>query len=52
MTREALIEKLNKILKSMESIDIMHWERRSINQVKLNQAYNMVEELKKDIGGN
>ena len=52
MTREILIEKLNKILKSMESIDIMQWERRSINQVKLNQAYSMVEELKKDIGGN
>lgn len=51
MNKEEIIEKLNKALKTLESVDIMSWQRRNINQVKIHKAYLIIDMLKKSLKG-
>lgn len=49
MTNEEIVAELNRALKVLESVDIMSWQRRSINQVRIHKAYNILDELKNNL---
>lgn len=48
---EEIINKINKIMHELEDVDFMEINKRKYNQAQVNEAYIMLDELKRELEG-
>lgn len=42
-------EKVNEVMNTLDSIDIMSYEKRRVNQAQVNKAYNILDSFRDEI---
>ena len=51
MTVKEVCAELDKIMETLQSANAMNWSKREQTQSKINEAYKIAENLKKDLRG-
>lgn len=42
-------EKVNEVMNTLDSIDIMSYEKRRVNQAQVNKAYNILDSFRDEL---
>lgn len=51
MRDEEIINRIKKIMRELENVDMLDFSKRKYNQQKINEVYVMLDELKKRMEG-
>ena len=51
MRDKEIINRIKKIMRELENVDMLDFNKRKYNQQKINEVYIMLDELKKGMEG-